>query len=119
MKPVRSTLQNPELSREVGAGLAQIVMRYTQTVFWLQRYEEGRWAESKGPPDGFLSTWAQATAELPGSRPILRLTDSPALFSVASARKDSNPFSVISTKAAVVLRGQTPPHLTGDQPHDY
>lgn len=64
LKLVRSTLQNPELSREAGAGLAEIITRYTQTFLWLQRYDEGLLTEPKGHPGGLLPTWADATAAI-------------------------------------------------------
>ena len=38
---VRRTLSNAELAREACSGLAEIVVRYTQTFLWLQRYDEG------------------------------------------------------------------------------
>lgn len=38
---IRKAAQSPELTREAGSGLVEIVSRYTQTFLWLQRYDEG------------------------------------------------------------------------------
>ena len=64
LKLVRATLKNPKLTLEAGAGLAEIITRYTQTFLWLQRYDEGLLTEPKGHPGGLLPTWPEATAAI-------------------------------------------------------
>jgi prophage maintenance system killer protein len=60
LKLVRATLKNPELAAEAGAGLADIITRYTQTFLWLQRYDEGLLTTPKGHAGGRLPTWYEA-----------------------------------------------------------
>lgn len=50
LRLVRRTLSNAELAREAGSGLAEIVVRYTQTFLWLQRYDEGLLTDPRGHP---------------------------------------------------------------------
>src|SRR5690606_5306830 len=61
---IRKTAQSPELTREAGSGLVEIVSRYTQTFLWLQRYDEGMLNEPAGCPGGTLPGEAEATAAL-------------------------------------------------------
>jgi len=57
---VRQTLDPPELGQEAGRGLAEIVVRYTQTFLWLQRYDEGLLTEPRGHPGGELPSVTEA-----------------------------------------------------------
>jgi prophage maintenance system killer protein len=57
---VKSTLASPELNLDAGRGLAEIIVRYTQTFLWLQRYDEGLLTEPKGHPGGLLPTLVEA-----------------------------------------------------------
>jgi prophage maintenance system killer protein len=59
---VRRTLAQPELVRDVGSGLAEIVVRYTQTFLWLQAYDERLLADPHGTPGGLLPTLDEARA---------------------------------------------------------
>lgn len=59
---VKSTLKSPELAAEAGQGLAEIIVRYTQTFLWLQRYDEGLLADPKGHPGGSLPGTDEARA---------------------------------------------------------
>lgn len=59
---VRRTLSNVELAREAGSGLAEIVVRYTQTFLWLQRYDEGLLTDPRGHPGGALPPLDEARA---------------------------------------------------------
>ncbi|MBU6460990.1 MAG: virulence RhuM family protein [Proteobacteria bacterium] len=61
---IRKAAQSPELSREVGSGLVEIVSRYTQTFLWLQRYDEGMLAEPAGQLGGSLPSAAEAMTAL-------------------------------------------------------
>jgi len=61
---IRKAAQSPELSREAGSGLVEIVSRYTQTFLWLQRYDEGMLAEPAGQPGGSLPSAAEAMTAL-------------------------------------------------------
>lgn len=61
---VRSTLASPELSLDAGRGLAEIIVRYTQTFLWLQRYDEGLLTDPRGNAGGELPTWDEATAAI-------------------------------------------------------
>lgn len=61
---VRATLKSPELNAETGQGLAEIIVRYTQTFLWLQRYDEGLLTDPRGNPGGNLPTWNEATAAI-------------------------------------------------------
>jgi prophage maintenance system killer protein len=61
---IRKAAQSPELSREAGSGLVEIVSRYTQTFLWLQRYDEGMLAEPAGQAGGRLPTEAEAMSAL-------------------------------------------------------
>lgn len=51
---VRRTLAHPDSAQGTGSGLAEIVVRYTQTFLWLQRYDEGLLTEPRGNPGGEL-----------------------------------------------------------------
>jgi len=64
LKLVRTTLKSPELTAEVGVGLADIITRYTQTFLWLQRYDDGLLTAPKGQPSGDLPTWEESTAAI-------------------------------------------------------
>ncbi len=59
---VRRTLSNAELAREACSGLAEIVVRYTQTFLWLQRYDEGLLTDPRGHPGGALPPLDEARA---------------------------------------------------------
>jgi prophage maintenance system killer protein len=59
---VRRTLSNAELSHDAGSGLAEIVVRYTQTFLWLQRYDEGLLTDPRGHPGGVLPPVGEARA---------------------------------------------------------
>lgn len=61
---IRKTAQSPELSREAGSGLVEIVSRYTQTFLWLQRYDEGMLTEPVGQAGGRLPSADEAMAAL-------------------------------------------------------
>lgn len=64
LRLVRRTLSNVELAREAGSGLAEIVVRYTQTFLWLQRYDEGLLTAPAGSPGGVLPTLDEAQATI-------------------------------------------------------
>lgn len=57
---VRRTLSNAELAHDAGSGLAEIVVRYTQTFLWLQRYDEGLLTDPRGHPGGELPPVTEA-----------------------------------------------------------
>jgi len=59
---VRRTLSNAELGHDAGSGLAEIVVRYTQTFLWLQRYDEGLLTDPRGHPGGALPAVGEARA---------------------------------------------------------
>jgi len=61
---IRKTAQSPELTRDSGSGLVEIVSRYTQTFLWLQRYDEGMLNEPGGHQGGTLPTENEASAAL-------------------------------------------------------
>lgn len=61
---IRKAAQSPELTREAGSGLVEIVSRYTQTFLWLQRYDEGMLIEPSGQRGGALPTTAEAEQAL-------------------------------------------------------
>lgn len=62
LKLVRATLQSPELNAAASQGLAEIIVRYTQTFLWLQRYDEGLLTDPKGYPGGSLPSMEEALA---------------------------------------------------------
>ena len=62
LKLVRATLQSPELSAQASQGLAEIIVRYTQTFLWLQRYDEGLLTDPKGRTGGILPSLDEAHA---------------------------------------------------------
>ncbi|MBT4035743.1 MAG: hypothetical protein HOE61_13450 [Candidatus Marinimicrobia bacterium] len=61
---VQKAVQNPELSRDAGRGLVDIISRYTQTFLWLQRYDEGLLEEPSGQNGGTLLSPIEAMASL-------------------------------------------------------
>jgi len=61
---IRKAALSPELTREAGSGLVEIVSRYTQTFLWLQRYDEGMLTEPAGQSGGRLPSEAEAMAAL-------------------------------------------------------
>lgn len=61
---VRKTAQSPELTKEAGRGLVDIVSRYTQTFLWLQRYDEGLLNEPGGQMGGNLPSLKEAEQSL-------------------------------------------------------
>ena len=62
LKLVRATLQSPELTAQASQGLAEIIVRYTQTFLWLQRYDEGLLTDPKGHSGGGLPSLVEALA---------------------------------------------------------
>ncbi|MTI12126.1 virulence protein RhuM/Fic/DOC family protein [Sansalvadorimonas verongulae] len=64
LKLIRKAATTPELHAETGRGLVEIVSRYTQTLLWLQRYDEGLLNEPSGQPGGTLPSEQQAMAAL-------------------------------------------------------
>jgi prophage maintenance system killer protein len=62
LKLVRATLQSPELTAQASQGLAEIIVRYTQTFLWLQRYDEGLLTDPKGHAGGSLPSLDEALA---------------------------------------------------------
>ena len=62
LKLVRATLQSPELTAQASQGLAEIIVRYTQTFLWLQRYDEGLLTDPKGHSGGSLPSLDEALA---------------------------------------------------------
>jgi hypothetical protein len=66
---VRRTLSNAELAREAGSGLAEIVVRYTQTFLWLQRYDEACSPTRAATPAARCRPSTKPTPALPPSRP--------------------------------------------------
>jgi prophage maintenance system killer protein len=62
LKLVRATLQSPELTTQASQGLAEIIVRYTQTFLWLQRYDEGLLTDPKGHTGGSLPGLDEALA---------------------------------------------------------
>jgi prophage maintenance system killer protein len=62
LKLVRTTLQSPELTAQASQGLAEIIVRYTQTFLWLQRYDEGLLTDPKGHSGGSLPSLDEALA---------------------------------------------------------
>jgi len=64
LKLIQKTAFSPELTRDTGKGLVEIVSRYTQTFLWLQRYDEGLLNEPSGKAGGQLQTLEQANLSL-------------------------------------------------------
>lgn len=62
LKLVRATLQSPELTIQASQGLAEIIVRYTHTFLWLQRYDEGLLTDPKGHSGGSLPSLDEALA---------------------------------------------------------
>lgn len=56
---VKSALKSPELTAQASQGLAEIIVRYTQTFLWLQRYDEGLLTDPKGHPGDSLPGTAE------------------------------------------------------------
>lgn len=61
---VRKAAQSPELTKDAGRGLVEIVSRYTQTFLWLQRYDEGLLNEPSGQEGGSLPSIKEAEKSL-------------------------------------------------------
>ena len=57
-----TTIARAELAHDAGSGLAEIVVRYTQTFLWLQRYDEGLLTDPRGHPGGALPPLDEAHA---------------------------------------------------------
>lgn len=57
---VKAALKSPELTADAGRGLAEIIVRYTQTFLWLQRYDEGLLTDPKGHSGGCLPSTEEA-----------------------------------------------------------
>lgn len=64
LKLIKKAASSPELTRDTGKGLVEIVSRYTQTFLWLQRYDEGLLNEPSGKTGGQLQTLEQAKLSL-------------------------------------------------------
>ncbi|NOQ63666.1 MAG: hypothetical protein GQ582_04060 [Methyloprofundus sp.] len=64
LKLIKKAALSPDLTREAGKGLVEIVSRYTQTFLWLQRYDEGLLNEPNGKAGGQLQTFEQASRSL-------------------------------------------------------
>lgn len=64
LKLIKKAAFSPELTRDTGKGLVEIVSRYTQTFLWLQRYDEGLLNEPSGKAGGQLQTLKQANLSL-------------------------------------------------------
>jgi prophage maintenance system killer protein len=62
LKLVRAALTSPELTAQASQGLAEIIVRYTQTFLWLQRYDEGLLTDPKGHSGGSLPSLDEALA---------------------------------------------------------
>ncbi len=62
LKLVRATLKSPELTIQASQGLAEIIVRYTQTFLWLQRYDEGLLTDPKGHSGGGVPGLDEALA---------------------------------------------------------
>jgi len=62
LKLVRAALKSPELTALASQGLAEIIVRYTQTFLWLQRYDEGLLTDPKGHSGGGLPSLDEALA---------------------------------------------------------
>lgn len=61
---IEKAAKSPELNKEAGQGLVEIVSRYTQSFLWLQRYDEGLLEEPQGQTGGMLPSEEQARASL-------------------------------------------------------
>lgn len=61
---IRKTAASPELTKESGQGLVDIVSRYAQTFLLLQRYDEGLLTDPVTRAGGRLPTAAEARASL-------------------------------------------------------
>jgi prophage maintenance system killer protein len=84
---IRKAAANPDLLRDTGRGLVEIVTRYTQTFLWLQRYDEGLLDEPNGSLGGTLPTFEQATKSLEElKKSLIERGEATALF--AKARGD-------------------------------
>lgn len=84
---IRKAAQSPELTREAGSGLVEIVSRYTQTFLWLQRYDEGMPAEPTGQSGGRLPDADEAMAALLAlKKSLIERGEATALF--AQPRED-------------------------------
>ncbi|NCS66546.1 MAG: hypothetical protein COS39_09530 [Hydrogenophilales bacterium CG03_land_8_20_14_0_80_62_28] len=62
LKLVRAALKSPELTAQASQGLAEIIVRYTQTFLWLQRYDEGLLTDPKGHSGSGLPSLDEALA---------------------------------------------------------
>lgn len=51
-------------NKEQGAGLVNIIAKYTNTFLWLQQYDEGLLSDPKGQSDGLLTQLEDAKAAL-------------------------------------------------------
>lgn len=61
---IRKAASSPTVTADAGSILVEIVIRYTQTFLWLQRYDEGLLNEPDGQPGGILPSEAEAYAAL-------------------------------------------------------
>lgn len=66
LKLVQNVLTQPDLAADAGYGLADIVLRYTQTYLWLQAYDDGRLDEPRGSTGGTLPEVDSARREIAG-----------------------------------------------------
>ncbi|WP_395338926.1 RhuM family protein [Ningiella sp. W23] len=86
LKLVKRAASLPRNS-EFGAGLVDIIRKYTSTFLWLQQYDEGMLTEPKGSPGGILSALSDiklAIGEL--KRQLIEKGEATALF--ASEREN-------------------------------
>ena len=61
---INKAAQSPELTRQAGRGLVDIVSRYTQSFLWLQRYDEGLLNEPTGQAGGDLPSHQESSEAL-------------------------------------------------------
>jgi len=87
LKLIKKAATSPELTRDSGKGLVEIVSRYTQTFLWLQRYDEGLLNEPNVQAGGQLQTLEQANLSLAELKQgLIRRGEATELF--AQARGD-------------------------------
>lgn len=78
---IRKTAASPELTRDSGRGLVDIVSRYAHTFLLLQRYDEGLLTEPSTRPGGELPTVQEARTALAGlKKDLLQRGDATDLF---------------------------------------
>jgi len=84
---INKAAQAPELNRDVGRGLVEIISRYTQTFLWLQRYDEGLLEAPDGQSGGALASADEAMQGLGElKQQLIKRKEATALF--ANPRSD-------------------------------